>query len=146
MKCREFTEMMTYYIGFHVNAFLIAIIEAAFDICFGNVNTSNWDTPFNVVVPFSTNSIWGWFLRWFFELSASFAYVITAASITSYFVSFCLYIDAICNHFNLLINSTPRIKESIKGTKISQKQQVKMRRKIFKQIHRAIKLHNELFE
>lgn len=138
--------MMTCYIGFHVNAFIIAFFHAAYEIYCGRVDTSKWDTPFNVVVPFSTDYIWGWFSRWFFELSASLAYVVTATFCTSYFVSFCLYIDAICDHFNLVINSIPRYNEFIRKTNGSKNQLAKMQRDIKITFLQAINVHMELYE
>lgn len=138
--------MMTYYIGFHVNAFIIAFFHAAYEIYHGRVDTSNWDTPFNVVVPFSTDYIWGWFCKWFFELSASFAYVVTGAFCTSYFVSFCLYIDAICDHFNWVINSIPRYDKFVRNTKHSDNQLSKIRRDIKITFLGAINVHMELYE
>lgn len=105
LKCRKFIRTMLYYIAFHEWTFVAALIYAIYSICTGNTDTSTWNLPLNLIVPFNTQPIWGWYLKWFFELSSGFAYALCNIIPTTYFVCSCLYIVAICNHFEMVIES-----------------------------------------
>lgn len=71
----------------------------------GNLDTSTWLLPFQFAVPFETKTVWKWYILWVYNLKANLAYAGIITSVSSYFVCCCLYIQGICNHFNLLIQS-----------------------------------------
>lgn len=93
---------MLYYIYGHQMPVNVALMYAIYCIYTGDLNASAWILPFNVAVPFDTHFIWGWLLKWFFEFSAGFAYILCMIIPTTYFISFCLYIVGICSHFDVL--------------------------------------------
>lgn len=104
-KCRKFTKFYLYYICCNQSSFVAALGFAISSICVGNLDTSAWNLPFNLVVPFNTEPLWGWFLHWYFQFTASLSYTLCMIIPTTYFVCLCRYIAAICNHFKLLIDS-----------------------------------------
>lgn len=103
-KCCLYTKCMLYYIYAHQMPVVAALFHAVYCICTGDSDTSAWDLPFNVAVPFDTQSICGWLLKWLFEFCAGIAYILCMIIPTTYFFSFCLYIVAICNHFDLMVD------------------------------------------
>lgn len=116
LKCRRVVKMMLYYIYFHQWTFIMAILYAAFSLCTGNVDTSTWNLPLNLIAPFSTQSVWGWFFKWFFEFSSGLSYALCNIITTTYFICFCVYIGAICSHFGMSIDSaTQNVRQIQKG-------------------------------
>lgn len=103
-KCCFYTKLMLYYIYSHQMPVVAALAYGIYCICIGDFNTSAWNLPFNVAVPFDTQSIRGWLLKWFFEFSAGFAYILCMIIPTTYFFCFCLYLMGICSHFDVLVN------------------------------------------
>lgn len=104
-KCRKFTKFYLYYICCNQSSFVAALGFATYSICIGITDTSQWILPFNLVVPFDTRPLWGWFLHWFFQFSASLSYTLCMIIPTTYFSCFCRYIAAICQHIEILIDS-----------------------------------------
>lgn len=105
LKCRKFTNVMCCYVFFIETTSLAAFAFAIYCICTGDFDTSAWNLPFNIVVPFDTTPIWGWFVDWFYQAISGFAYGSCMIIPTIYFVCTCNYIIAICTHFELLVNS-----------------------------------------
>lgn len=104
-NCRKFTKFYLYYICCNQSSFVAALSFATYSICMGHTDTSQWILPFNLVVPFNTEPLWGWFLHWFFQFSASLSYTLCMIIPTTYFACFCRYIAAICQHIEILIDS-----------------------------------------
>lgn len=104
-KCRKFTKILSYYVFAHQSIVMASLFYSFYCICVGNLNTTTWVLAFNIVVPFNTEYLLGWYLQWLIQLSMSISYVLSVVSVTSFFVCCCFYIQAICNHFKLLINS-----------------------------------------
>lgn len=107
-KCRKHSQRLSYFVIFHTLLFPIVLMYALVCIACGNYDTSNWYLAFNVVVPFDQTCIWGWFLTWLIQLFMAFAYVMCMTTFTSFFVSCCYYIYAMCDHVNVLINSVSK--------------------------------------
>lgn len=68
------------------------------DIANGEFYGSAYNLPFNEVVPFNMNSIFGWILTWFCQLN------VQHANDHNNDQCFCPYIVAMCTHFSLLID------------------------------------------
>lgn len=60
---------------------------------------------FKIVVPFNTERILGWYSLYVIELFMGISYSWCMLATTSYFISGCFYIDAICENFDALIDS-----------------------------------------
>lgn len=104
-KCQKFTKWFFYYVFAHQSIVMASLCYSFYCIFVGNRDTSTFVLAFNIVVPFDTRHLFGWYVQWLIQLSMSISYVLSVVSVTSYFVCCCLYVQAICDHFNLLINS-----------------------------------------
>lgn len=105
VKYRRFSKKIFYYGCFQLSTFVPPLLQPIFEICMGTVDTSGWNLPFNAASPFDMHTILGWLLTWFFQVNVSFAYGLCMIIMTTDFVGSCHYINSICNHFELLINS-----------------------------------------
>lgn len=144
LKCRRVVKMMLYYIYFHQWTFITAILYALFNIGTGNFDTSTWNLPLNLIAPFNTQSVWGWLLKWFFEFSSGLSYALCNIMTTSYFICFCLYIGAICNHFSMLMDSARH------NVRQNQKDHCQNHHEIWLTVHskltQCINLHDNVLE
>ena len=92
-------------------------------ICYlyiGNLDTSTWELTYKTAVPFSTETIWGWYTLCFIQFLMSLSYAMCMPAMISYFISGCFYIVAICNHFDALIDSLKedfQLNDATKGSK-----------------------------
>lgn len=141
-KCRKYTKLIFSYIFCHQSTFGAALFYSFYLIYFGNVDT--WLLPFTMVVPFNTTTFGGWYAFWFIQFSISLSYISCMVAISSYFVSCCFYIEAICDHFGSIVNS---IHQNVEQNKIE-----KDKKKIFanqtrikQQIRDAVDLHVNIF-
>lgn len=140
-KCCLYTKLMLYYIYGHQMPVLGALAHAVYCICTGDSNTSAWDLPFNVIVPFETQSVRGWLLKWLFEVGTGFVYILCIIIPTSYFFSFCLYIVAICSHFDLLTDEIRMdIDEAQNGT-LHRQHHANLWHRVRKKITHLIAIH-----
>lgn len=145
-KCFLFTKRMLKYIYFHQMANVAALGYAISCICKNDFETSTWNLPFNLVVPFDTRPVWGWLLKWLFELSCGFAYTLGMIIPTSYFFCFCLYIVAICNHFELMVDMIRLDIKKVQSGRRKRRKCVKMWIKIRKNIFQMIDIHSNVVE
>ena len=126
----------------------IPFFASIYNIYIGNLDTSTWELNFKTAVPFSTEPIWGWYIKYFFQLLMSLSYSICMTTTTSYFVSGCFYIDAVCNHFDALIDSLKEDIEHLDGTNGSKPIKVtqKMYGKFKEKLRNSVEVHMKLYE
>lgn len=103
--CRKYTKRIWCYILGHQQVFVAAFSYSIYSICTGNLDTSTWPLPFNMIVPFDAKPIWGWYLLWFIQINCAMSYCICTVAPTSYFISCCLYIGATCDHLDFITHS-----------------------------------------
>lgn len=145
LKCRKVTKIMVAYLGSHEFMFMVAFIKSIYSICIGDFDTLTWPLPFAMCTPIDTKMIFGWYIFWAFQVGASMSYALAMISTTSYFVCCCYYIEAICKHLNLLINSIRDCVERNKSVKNAQKYEKNVRI-IKQQLHGVIEIHVKLLE
>lgn len=104
-KCQRYTKIFCFYIVINQCQFVSSIVFSIFDMLNGNLDTSEWSLPFDMIAPFDTSVIWKWYILWFIQFNIGFAYVSGITLITTYFVCCCLYIGAICEHSEHLFES-----------------------------------------
>lgn len=144
-KCRKYTKIIGYYIFLSISGFVSALVYALCCIASGNFGTSSWQLPLYMILPFDETRVLGWLLAWFTQVVIDLAYVFSMISITSYFVSCCLYIVTLCDHFKLMMNRVNSDVDRNQREKNPQKIR-KNRFKITKQLRQAIKFHATIFE
>lgn len=145
-KCRKITKLM-YYINFLNFVYLpLPVLYSIYDMIKGNFDTSAWILPFYVSVPFNTDTIWGWVLLVFININIGFGYSLGLVALTSYFISCCFYISAICEHFEFIIEST--VKSSVaKNQNEKDRFEYKKREwEIKKHLCKAINTHMNMYE
>lgn len=145
MKCNELIGFFFKYACFHMSSFTAELILAIFDMCIGNTDTSAWYLSFNIVLPFDTQSIFGWFLDWAFQSSSAVVYGFSMILTTTHFVCFCYYIIATCNHFGQLIDSLQFDCEQIRKVKNTQNDP-SMWYEAKRKLQKAIELHINIHE
>lgn len=144
-KCRKFTKIMCVYTCFLQTAFVTAFVHAIYDICNGKFDTSMWDLPFNLVVPFNAKTVQGWFIEWFFQFNVGNCYLISNFIPTTYFACFCNYIVAICKHFDLLLKSIQRDVDRLHLEETLQEQQ-QLWRNIKEKLNQAVEVQVKIHE
>lgn len=143
-KCRKFTKMlMTCCVVSNQIPIMFALIHAVYGICVGNFDASAIDLPMNVVLPFDTRTIWGWGLLWMLQFNAFNSYPLIMVLTTTYFTCFCFYLIAICDHFNLLIES---IRREVDAIQMETNQRGEQWQHVKKTIFRAVDVHVKMFE
>lgn len=95
--------------------------------------------------PFDTNTIFGWYLMWFFQFNISICYVSCIITITTYFVCCCIYIGALCEHFGFLYK---RVTESVEKNRHETNtiQANKMEQEIKQQMSKVVIIHAKIYE
>lgn len=133
------------YFVFNLPAFLGPFPYSLYCIWRGNYDTSAWTLPLDITVPFDTSTLSGWYAHWIVQVNTDLAYAMSFILITSYFVCCCLYIGAICDHFDFLCDS---IVEDIDSNRIEAdlKKYQKRLQQIKVKIGRMIKVHMKMTE
>ncbi|XP_031617477.1 odorant receptor 4-like [Contarinia nasturtii] len=104
-NCRQFTAKFMKFVFANQSMYAASLLFSFYCMIVNNFDTSTWILPFTLWVPFNTEHLLGWYLLLFIQFSMGMAYSMSQVTITAYFVCCCNYIGAICEHFNLLMNS-----------------------------------------
>lgn len=144
-KCRKYTKLMGSYTFSNQIMLMPPLYSFIRDIMAGKMETSNWTLPFTIGFPFSTESVWAWYLKWLAQLHMSVAYAACISAATSYFLCCCLYIGAICDHFKLNMHSIK------KNAKQNSKEQNPLKCHqnsliIQQKLIKAVEIHFKLYE
>lgn len=125
--------------------YLISFMTSVYSLAVGNYDTSTWLSTYSLVLPFSAESVVGWYARYIIQSNMGFTYASSMVPVTCFFVSCCVYIGAICEHFNQCIQATSDDADEIQMAKDSRKYKL-LCHKLEEKICRSIKLHTKLFE
>lgn len=101
--------MSTWVVINHTMTFISLIISIV-SILMGKYDTSKWILPLDLVVPFNTESVFGWYWLWFYNLQLNIAYSVCLALTISHFICGCFYICGICEHSHFLVQSLKNLK------------------------------------
>lgn len=141
LQCRKYTKQIIYFVLIRqVLYFIVYCTSSIFFILFGNTDTSTWGLPMKMAFPFSSKTILGWYLAWFIEMNIIFAYDLVFVLLPSFFCCCCLYIVAICDHFNLLIQSCHEDNELILTEK-RPGETVKIQQRFIAKFIKSIEIH-----
>lgn len=144
-RCRKFTTILATYVLVQQSILMIYFSYSIYCIHIGNLDTSTWPLPFRTAVPFETDSISGWYLKWFLQFNISLSYSSLLPFITSQFCCGCMYIDAICDHLASIFQSIDRnVGES--QAKLNNRKTLLKTRKTEELMHEMINLHYKTFE
>lgn len=140
--CRKLTRFIAMYVPMNQIMTFASLFYSFYSISIGDFDTSKWILPFKFALPFDTRVLWKWYILWFINLNIGLMYATSVTLIPSYFVGFCLYICAICDHFKLLIKSIDKDLERDRlrqNTKPSEKMFEQTKQKLCKAIRIQIK-------
>ncbi|XP_055295179.1 uncharacterized protein LOC129564952 [Sitodiplosis mosellana] len=144
-KCRDFSAKFVKFIVVNQLMFVAALFFSIYCMIVGNFDTSTWILPFECWVPFSTETPYGYYLKWFIQFSMGIAYSSSQVTITAYFVCCCHYIVSICDHYKFvmkLIGLETEKNQEEKSPLIHQKRNYEIRRKLAE----AINIHMKSYE
>lgn len=143
-KCRKIAKMTALFVLVHPSAVLPTIIYSVVCIARDNFDASKFFLPFHLVVPFDSTTMCGFYALCTIQYSAGASYIFCIASILSYFVCCCLYVEAICNQFNYSIQLLDQliIRKQMKDDKDVQT----LFKNAINQIKKAVELHVEILE
>lgn len=119
-----------------------------YSICWvfsGNTDASTWPVVFKMSFPFDTKTIIGWYLLLIYTTCRDLAYIICLSLGTTQFIGLCIYIVAICDHFDSVMqmvqtNIEQNLHEKNPGKFIE------TNAKINAQINKAIEVHIQIYE
>lgn len=144
-KCRKYTLRLGRYVLCHTVVFPCSLAYTAYCIAAGNYDTSSWFLAYNVLVPFDMSSVVGWLMTWVYQYSMGLVYSLSVTSVTSYFVSCCFYIGAMCDHFELMMDSIREDVDHFKSKITLETSRFKYF-EITQKLNNAVKLHIKCFE
>lgn len=102
-KCRQFTKRMLIFVVFQQTSFIIALAISIYCIHIGNLDTSTYFLPLRVAQPFDIDTLPKWYFFYVLQLTFGITYILSVVVATSYFVCCCFYLEALCDHFDYLI-------------------------------------------
>lgn len=128
---------------------VMSFFYSIYSMLCGDFDTTAWILPMHLVVPFGTDTLWGWYLMLIIQINMSLAYALCVVPITAYFVSCCFYIGTICDHFDRLIQSSSKFFKVINENRQCHRTarvSVKTHEKAKERFCEGINLHIEIFE
>lgn len=125
--------------------YIISFATSIYSLVVGNYDTSTWLSTYSLVLPFSADSVLGWYARYAIQSNMGFTYASSMVPVTCFFVSCCVYIGAIAEHYHRWIDSTNQDADQLQMATNSHKYR-QLCFKLEQKISRSIKLHNKLFE
>lgn len=143
--CRKLTITMYGFIAFVQSVFITFIAYFFYGNLTNKCDTSDCPLPFQMIVPFDTDNVFGWFSIWFLQNITAIAYALCTVSIESYFFCCCFYINAICEHFHVKIKTINENITEIQMEKCAQKFEMKMN-KLKGELHHAVEVHHKLLK
>lgn len=144
-KCRRFAKTATtWFIVNHAMTFA-ALAYSLYSIAIGNYDTSNWILPLDLFVPFGIESLFGWYSLWTFNLLLNFVYGACLSSTIIHFLCCCSYIEGICGHLQLVIQSLQRQIRKMRTEKIALKNPKNIK-EIAESLCKAVEIQVKAFE
>ena len=111
----------------------------------GNNDPSTWYLAFYTEIPLDQTRVLGWFVTWLIQLFMAYSYVLCMTTNTTFFVSCCYYIYAMCEHYNVVITSAGRAVERIR-IEVKPSKTRQLRHKIDARLCNVIKIQNQMYE
>lgn len=115
--------------------YVLTFFYSIYCLCIGNYDASTWVPLLQMSIPFDTKTIYGWYLLLFMLICTDIAYLSCLILGTTHFVGCCMYIMAICEHFDVAMQTVQATIE-----------QSKRAMEINRQMHKAIRIHVKINE
>lgn len=85
--------------------YVSTFIYSIYWILTGNTDASTWPVAYELSVPFDTKTMLGWYLQLLITMCDELVYLTYLLLATSQFIGCCMYIAAICEHFDLIMQT-----------------------------------------
>lgn len=102
-KCYRIIKRVFPYMLFIQSPYLLAFFISIYCICVGNFDTSTYYLPMKIAQPFSVDSLFGWYTLCAFQFLCVPSYFGGTIIVVAYFACCCIYLEALCDHFDHLI-------------------------------------------
>lgn len=100
LKCRLYTLCLaTFKISLSIALFGVLLWNSFTAMWNGNFDTSTWVVAYHTAIPFDTSTVLGWYLRLALQWIFAMLYVFTKTPVSTFYLSSCMYIEAMCRHF-----------------------------------------------
>lgn len=76
-----------------------SVIHSSISMQSGNFDTSTWSLPIKIAFPFSTETVFSWYMGLLMILLFAETFIVVIMAILTYLTSCCLYIKALRDHF-----------------------------------------------
>lgn len=90
------------------STYLFDFVYSIYCICIGNTDVSTWPVTMELSVPFDMETIFGWYLLLLCGISVDSAYFTCLLLGTSQFIGLCIYIAAICDQFDFVMQTVQK--------------------------------------
>lgn len=111
----------------------------------GNLDVTTWPLPVNLALPFKSDTILKWYGVYVIYLNMECTYGSSMIPTTALFVCSCIYISAICDHFEHVILSTNE-----DNVKMEQEKNPRKNWEIVCELHKKLRqsviIHNRIYE
>lgn len=99
------------------NAVFCMMVWSSFSAMWtANFDTTTWIVAYHMAVPFDTTTVLGWYLRLAFQWILAMFYVFTKTPASTFYLSSCLYIEAMCRHFGHSIRALAALATDLPDT------------------------------
>lgn len=95
----------TFVIVYDQLAYVVGFFYSIYFILTGQFDTTAWPMWFELPVPFDTTLIWGWYLYLLAIAIFDLMYMLCMISVSTYFMSCCCYLEAMCKHIDCIVHS-----------------------------------------
>lgn len=144
-KCRKYTKVLCLFILANQAMFMPPIYHSVSKIMVGDMDTSTWKLPFTTASPFGRGTVWGWYVLWSIQFLTGCGYTLCLCCGISYIFCCCMYIGAMCEHFDLHMRSIAKEVEQNEDEKnpiMYRKRYMKIKENFYK----AVEIHVNIYE
>lgn len=127
------------------SAYVAAFIYSICWILSGNTDASTWPVIFEMSIPFDTNTTFGWYFLLIYTSCADVAFLSCLIFGTTLFIGYCIYITAICDHFDSKMQTIQaNVEQNLRERNLQKFDESSG--KLNAQIREAIQIHIKIYE
>lgn len=124
------------FVVYDQSMYVLSFISTILSILIGNTDASTWPLVYDMSVPFDAKTIAGWYAEFFLTACMDLSYLTCMLLGTNQFIGYCIYIETICEHFDLIM-------KTIQGNVEQNAQKIQ---EIKGRINKAIEIHLLIYE
>lgn len=145
-KSYQYIRKLSIFVFFQTFSIVFIFFFSIYLIWIGNVDTSTYFLPLRLAAPFSTDTLLGWYTFWFYQFVDIIAFLGAAIVTALHFGGYCFYLQALCDHFDYLIQSNDNELNQNRGSGPRQVSATRRSSIARKNLSNAIEHHNTIYE